>query len=215
MALQRKTVSSECDLGPGVSVSSEGTTFILATKHLHLYLQESTLDLPDELRKLEQMRCERRQWASDHYAVTEQGLLDRFGPRASPAKRRQGDKESESRQAASTKPPASEEVCLATASAHQPASPQRVAADSSFNMMALPDSVDQSTKPTTAARRDLRSAVSSEPPGGPTKMPLQLLAQRKLSGQQLQQTPTPALSAGRGFLLHMSHAQVSRYSSSA
>lgn len=202
---------SECDLGLGVSV--EDTTFIFATKHLHLCLQESTWELPDELRKLEQMRCKRQQWASEHYAVTERGLLDRFGPRASPEKRRKGDKEAESRQPASTKPPASEKICPAPASTHQPVSPQSVATDSSFSIMALPDSISQNPKPTMAARRDLWSAFSSKPPGGPTKMPLQLLTQGKLCGQQ--PAPVPALSAGRGFLLHMSQAQISRYSSSA
>lgn len=153
------------------------------------------------------MHCERQQWASEHYAVTERGLLDRFGPQASPKKKRQGDKEARSRQPASTKPPASEKVC----SAHQPVSTQSAASDSSSDI--LPDSVDQNTKPTMAARKDLRSAVSPKPHGGPTKRPLQLLAQGKLSGQQ--QSPAQALSAGRGFLLHMSQAQVSRYSSSA
>lgn len=169
------------------------------------------MELPDELQKLEQMRCERQQWASEHYAVTVRGLLDRFGPRASSEKRLQGDKEAESSQPASTKPPASEKVC--PASAHQPVSPQRGTADSSFNNMALPDAVDKSTKPTMAARRDLRSAVSPKPPGGPTKMALQPLPRGKLSGQQ--QSPAPALSAGRGFLLRMSQVEVARYSSSA
>lgn len=206
-------ILSECDLVPGASVSTEDTTLILATKPLHLYLQRSTLDLPNQLRKLEQMRCERRQWALEHYAVTEQGLLDRFGPGASLKKRQQEDEVSESCQAASTKPAASEKVCPAPASAHQPVSPQSVAADSSVNIAALPDPVDQTSKPTMAARRDLRPAARSGSPGGPTKMPLQLLAQGKLCGQQ--QPPAPLRSAGRGFLLHMSQSQVSHYSSSA
>lgn len=200
-------------MAPGVSVPKEDTTFILATKHLHLYLQESTLELPDELRKLEQMRRERHQWASEHYAVTERGLLDRFAPRASPEKRRQGDNEAASHQPARTKPPASEEVCPAPTSTDQPVSPSCVAADSSFNIVALPHPADQNAKPTIAARRDLRSAVLSEPPPGPAKMPLQRLAQGKVVEQQ--QPPAPALSAGRGFLLHMSQAQVSCYSPSA
>lgn len=39
------------------------------------------MELPRELRQLEQMRRERQEWAADHYPVTEQGLLARFNPR--------------------------------------------------------------------------------------------------------------------------------------
>ncbi|KAM7402919.1 hypothetical protein PAMA_003711 [Pampus argenteus] len=46
---------------------------------------ESVLELPRDLRQLEQMRCERQQWAADCYPMTEQGLLDRFNPRATQA----------------------------------------------------------------------------------------------------------------------------------
>ncbi|KAL6105873.1 exd1 [Pungitius sinensis] len=42
---------------------------------------ESVFELLRELRQLGQMRQE---WAADHYAVTEQGLLDRFSPRSPP-----------------------------------------------------------------------------------------------------------------------------------
>ncbi|XP_076605202.1 piRNA biogenesis protein EXD1 [Chaetodon auriga] len=42
---------------------------------------ESVLELPPELRQLEQMRRERQEWAANHYPVTEQGLLARFNPR--------------------------------------------------------------------------------------------------------------------------------------
>lgn len=160
------------------------------------------MELPAELREVERMRSERHQWASEHYAVTERGLLDRFGP----DKRQQGHKEAESRQPARTKPPDSEKVC----SVQQPVSPTSVAADSPFNIVALPDSAGRDAKPT---KKDLHSAIFSEPPPGPTKVPLQRLAQGKVVGRQ--QSPAPAPSAGRGFLLHMSQAQVSRYSPSA
>lgn len=39
------------------------------------------MELPRELRQLEQMRCERQEWAASHYPFTEQGLLARFNPR--------------------------------------------------------------------------------------------------------------------------------------
>lgn len=40
------------------------------------------MELPKELRQLQQMHQERQEWASHHYPVTEQGLLARFHPRA-------------------------------------------------------------------------------------------------------------------------------------
>ncbi|KAK7904946.1 hypothetical protein WMY93_017553 [Mugilogobius chulae] len=43
---------------------------------------ESVLELPKELRQLEQMRCDRQEWAAEQFPVTEKGLLDRFNPRA-------------------------------------------------------------------------------------------------------------------------------------
>lgn len=38
------------------------------------------LELPKELRQLDEMRLERQEWANRHYPVTEDGLLDRFNP---------------------------------------------------------------------------------------------------------------------------------------
>ncbi|KAM9842962.1 piRNA biogenesis protein EXD1 [Aulostomus maculatus] len=47
----------------------------------------SVLELPSELRQLEQMRSERQERASKRYPVTEQGLLARFNPKnPSPSK---------------------------------------------------------------------------------------------------------------------------------
>ncbi|CAL1575052.1 unnamed protein product [Knipowitschia caucasica] len=42
---------------------------------------ESVLELPKELRQLEQMRCDRQEWAAEQFPVTDQGLLRRFNPR--------------------------------------------------------------------------------------------------------------------------------------
>ncbi|KAG7466382.1 hypothetical protein MATL_G00164140 [Megalops atlanticus] len=44
----------------------------------------SGLELPSELRELERMRRERRQWARETYPVTEDGLLVRSSPRPAP-----------------------------------------------------------------------------------------------------------------------------------
>lgn len=157
------------------------------------------MELPDELRKLVQMRSERQQWAREHYAITEGGLLTRFGPQPSPETRPQEDKEAESHQPASTKPPASVKVCPAPAPADQPVSPQ---------------SVNEDLKLTIAAQKDLRSAsISTECPGGRTEQLLKPPGRGRLFGQP--QSAAAAQSAGRGFLLHMSQAQVSRYFPSA
>ncbi|XP_035024776.1 piRNA biogenesis protein EXD1 [Hippoglossus stenolepis] len=45
---------------------------------LELVRMESVLELPTELKQLQQMHLERHKWAADHYPVTEQGLLARF-----------------------------------------------------------------------------------------------------------------------------------------
>ncbi|XP_053290864.1 piRNA biogenesis protein EXD1 [Pleuronectes platessa] len=45
---------------------------------LELVRMESVLELPTELRQLQQMHQERHKWAADHYPITEQGLLARF-----------------------------------------------------------------------------------------------------------------------------------------
>lgn len=42
--------------------------------------QEHVLELPKELKQLDEMRLERREWARSHYPVTECGLLARFSP---------------------------------------------------------------------------------------------------------------------------------------
>lgn len=36
------------------------------------------LELPQELREIEVIKCDRRKWAVDHYNITEDGLLDRY-----------------------------------------------------------------------------------------------------------------------------------------
>ncbi|XP_060938987.1 piRNA biogenesis protein EXD1 [Limanda limanda] len=45
---------------------------------LDLVRMKSVLELPTELRQLQQMHQERHKWAADHYPVTEHGLLARF-----------------------------------------------------------------------------------------------------------------------------------------
>lgn len=45
-----------------------------------MHSQENVLELPKELRKLDEMRRERQEWACNRYPVTEQGLLARFNP---------------------------------------------------------------------------------------------------------------------------------------
>uniref|UniRef100_A0A3B4AQX5 3'-5' exonuclease domain-containing protein n=1 Tax=Periophthalmus magnuspinnatus TaxID=409849 RepID=A0A3B4AQX5_9GOBI len=45
------------------------------------HLSMSVLELPKALRQLEQMRCDRQEWAAEQFPVTKDGLLDRFNPR--------------------------------------------------------------------------------------------------------------------------------------
>ncbi|XP_022606754.1 piRNA biogenesis protein EXD1 [Seriola dumerili] len=45
------------------------------------HVSMSVLELPRELRQLQQMHHERQEWAANHYPVTEHGLLARFNPR--------------------------------------------------------------------------------------------------------------------------------------
>lgn len=45
-----------------------------------MHPQENVLELPKELRQLDEMRLERQEWARSLYPVTECGLLARFNP---------------------------------------------------------------------------------------------------------------------------------------
>lgn len=174
------------------------------------------MELPAELRNLEEMRRERQEWASEHYPVTEQGLLARFSPRVSSETSQQSDKQEEFCQPLSVKSPASTQVCPTP---HKlPVSSQSVTNDSSFDIIVSPDPAAQSPVPDVVPdlRKDLSANISSELPvggRGSTKPLLETVGRGRLFGKK--QSSTPALPAiGRGFLLQLSQAQISNYLSS-
>lgn len=174
------------------------------------------MELPAELRNLEQMRRERQEWASEHYPVTELGLLARFSPRGSSETSQQSEKQEESCQPASAKSPASTQVCPTPD--NSPVSPQSITNNSPFDIIVSPDPAAQAPVPGVVPDlgTDLSANISTELPGGgrgTTKPLLETVGRGRLFGKE--RSPTPALPAiGRGFLLQLSQAQISNYLSS-
>ncbi|KAM7375733.1 hypothetical protein PAMP_005512 [Pampus punctatissimus] len=157
---------------------------------------ESVLELPRDLRQLEQMRCKRQQWAADRYPVTEQGLLDRFNPRAT--------------QAPTVESPSSIQVDPLL---HQiPTSPSRATDVSSAQSVDDPTAQD----PVPATVSDLRKQVFVSPLSlgagrGRTEVLMESVGRGRRCGKE--QSSIQALPAvGRGFLLQMPLTQVCRES---
>lgn len=173
------------------------------------------MELPGELRKLEQMRRERQEWAADHYPVTEQGLLARFSPRAqsppqtSPETQGQSQTQADSFEPATVKSPSSTQVDPVLH--NLPVSPQSVTDVSSFDVCASPDPAAQA--PVPAAVSDLRKEMSVNIPPGPLGVGrghTEVLMDTMGRGRPFwkEQSSVPALPAiGRGFLLQISQAQ--------
>ncbi|XP_068577855.1 piRNA biogenesis protein EXD1 [Cebidichthys violaceus] len=161
---------------------------------------ESVLELPRELRQLEQMRCERQEWAADRYPVTEHGLLDRFHPREAqcPSRALPAAEESAQRHATVESPSRVDPLLP-----ESPASPPRANNVLSVDVCASPDSADQ--PPVPASSSDLGNQLS-------VNGPLSLGAGRG-SPFGKEQSSLPALrSFGRGLLLQISQEQNSRES---
>ncbi|KAM9341268.1 piRNA biogenesis protein EXD1 [Symphorus nematophorus] len=163
---------------------------------------ESVLELPRELRQLEKMRSERKEWAADHYPVTEQGLLARFNPRTppkrSPAAQEQSQTQADSSEPATVESPSSTQVDILL---HKtPTSPPR---DIS--------SVDVHACPVSDLRKEM--SVNSPPSLGLGRGRTEVLMDKIGRGTPLakEQSSGPALPAiGRGFLLQISQAQTPR-----
>ncbi|KAK2891696.1 piRNA biogenesis protein EXD1 [Channa argus] len=131
---------------------------------------DSMLELPRELRQLEQMHCERQQWAIDHYPITEKGLLARFNPRnqsqsqTSPAAKEQSHTNTQSRtQADSVQTVAVESLYLTQMDCKQPLMSQFKSSDVSSEQSA--DDHASHVLPTQAPVQgtvsDLRKEMSS------------------------------------------------------
>ncbi|XP_051248366.1 piRNA biogenesis protein EXD1 isoform X2 [Dicentrarchus labrax] len=176
---------------------------------------ESVLDLPRELKQLEQMRHDRQEWAAEHYPVTEQGLLARFNPQSqSPPQTSTAAQEHCQTQADSSEPaPASTQVDLPP---HKPPmGPPRDTIVSSVDVQASPDPAAQAQ--VTAVVSDLRAEMSvSSPPSvgvgrGRTEAPICTMGRGRSFGKE--QSSVLALpSTGRGFLLQITQAQIPRES---
>ncbi|XP_059209347.1 piRNA biogenesis protein EXD1 [Centropristis striata] len=161
---------------------------------------ESVLELPRELRQLEQMHRERQEWAVDHYPVTEQGLLARFNPRSqSPA---QTSPAAEEHNQADSSEPTTLESQVDTV-LHKP--PNSVL---SVDAHVSPD-------PTAATVSDLRRQMSVSSPlsqgvgRGRADALMDTMGRGRPVGKE--QSSIRALSAiGRGFLLQISQDQIPR-----
>lgn len=165
------------------------------------------MELPNELRQLEQIRRERQEWAVDHYPVTEQGLLARFNPRiqSPPQTSPVAQEDSQSSfEPASVESPSSTQVDLLLDK--PPTSPPRATNVSSVGVHASPDSA--------ATAADLRKQMSPSPLAlgrGRTEVLMNTVGRGSPFGKE--QSSAPALPAiGRGSLLQILQAQIPRES---
>ncbi|XP_074517251.1 piRNA biogenesis protein EXD1 isoform X1 [Sebastes fasciatus] len=175
---------------------------------------EGVLELPKELRQLEQMRRERQEWATDHYPVTEEGLLARFNPRTrspsqtKPAAEERGQTQAESFEPATVESPSQVDPLL-----HEPpTSPPRVDDVVTVDVQASPDPAAQAPVPASAS--DLRKQMSANSPlsgvgRGRTEVLMDTMGRGRPFGKEQSSIPTlPAI--GRGFLLQMTQDQIPR-----
>lgn len=176
--------------------------------------QESMLELPRELRQLEQMHRERQEWAADHYPITEQGLLARFNPRTQSRSKTSpgGEEQGQGQPRADTIQP----VCIESAQVdllqRPPTSPLK-----STNVSTM-QSVDVPTSPHLPAQvSELRKQVFplSNLSIGVGKGRIEVLMDtvgrgRPIGSEQSTLFSLPAI--GRGFLLQMPTAQITQES---
>ncbi|XP_034530389.1 piRNA biogenesis protein EXD1 [Notolabrus celidotus] len=168
---------------------------------------ESVLELPEELRQLEQMHLEKQEWAAARYPVTEKGLLDRFHPRA---------------QSSSNTSSAAEQYMQTELDSFEPApsstpvdlSPRKplVSPPHDPDVMSVNDTVSPepaAKAPVHAPPSDPSKQMSSRvpPSGGRGCMEVQMdaLGRGRPFGKDSSVSLLPTI--GRGFLLQMSQAQ--------
>lgn len=176
-----------------------------------MHPQESVFELPRELRQLEVMRRERQEWAADHYPVTEQGLLDRYNPRARSPSQTLPAAEVNSQQHATVDLPSQVDPLLSKS----PTSPRGANGVLSVDVCASPGSAEQ--PPVSANSSDLgekmsaNSSLSLGAGRGYTEVLMNTAGRGSPFGKE--KSSIPALrSFGRGFLLQTSQAQVPRES---
>ncbi|XP_034713435.1 piRNA biogenesis protein EXD1 isoform X2 [Etheostoma cragini] len=172
---------------------------------------ESVLELPRELRQLEQTRRERQKWAADHYPVTEEGLLARFNPRSQTPSQptlvteNHGQTQVESFEPENVESPSQVDTLL-----HKlPLSPPRVNNVLSVDIHASPD--PQGTASDLTKEPAVTSPLSLGVGRGRTEVLMDTMGRGRPFGKE--QSSIPALPAiGRGFLLQISQDQIPRES---
>ncbi|XP_008287985.1 piRNA biogenesis protein EXD1 [Stegastes partitus] len=164
---------------------------------------ESALELPTELRQLDQMRRERREWAAGHFPVTEQGLLARFNPQppsssqTSPAAEDHSETQPDSLEPATVKSPSSPQMDLVVN--QPPTSPSRV-----VDVRSSPNLPVQPLVPTTL--QDLQKPKCASEDRGCTKALMDMMGIGRPFGKESCSPTLPAL--GRGFLLQIPSGSV-------
>lgn len=156
------------------------------------------MELPGELRKLEQIHQQRREWATKYYPVTEQGLLARFSPRSSPQTSPQETQEQRQTQTDSLEPAAGK------SSPSTQVDP--VLHTTSFSASAVCTSPEPAGQaPSPAAVSDFKKEEPPRPLGvgrGHTAVPMDTVGRGMPIGKE--KSPT----IGRGFLLQISQAPI-------
>ncbi|XP_073340195.1 piRNA biogenesis protein EXD1 [Pagrus major] len=167
---------------------------------------ENVLELPRELKQLEQMRRDRQEWAANHYPTTEQGLLARFNPRT-PPETSPAEQEQSQTQAKESFDPAASPSSTQVDPHSSPRSPLTAASVSSVDVHASPDPVAQA--PIPASTLDLRKEMSVNGPlslgVGRGRTEVLMMGRGRSFGKE--QSSVPALpTMGRGFLFQISQA---------
>ncbi|XP_030247684.1 piRNA biogenesis protein EXD1 [Sparus aurata] len=167
---------------------------------------EDMLEMPRELKQLEQMHRDRQEWATNHYPVTEQGLLARFKPRTPPETSPAEQEQHQTRAKESCDPAASPSSTQADPHS-SPKGPLRAASVSSVDVRASPEPAAQAPVPCDTP--DLRKEMPVNGPlslsvgRGRTEVPM--MGRGRSFGKE--QSSVPALPAmGRAFLLQISQA---------
>uniref|UniRef100_A0A3B4YZG4 Exonuclease 3'-5' domain containing 1 n=1 Tax=Seriola lalandi dorsalis TaxID=1841481 RepID=A0A3B4YZG4_SERLL len=173
-------------------------------------LEHSVLELPRELRQLQQMHHERQEWAANHYPVTQHGLLARFNPRAkSPSQtsltaEEDNQKQTDSFGPVNVKSPSSAQL--------EPLLAAEVTRVSSVDVHASP--VPPAQAPVTASMSDFGKQINPLSVGvgrGCTELLIDTLGRgRSLGKDQSSLHSLPAI--GRGFFLQVPPAHNPRES---
>lgn len=165
------------------------------------------MELPGELRKLEQMRQERREWATKYYPVTEQGLLARFSPRSSPQTSPQtpGQGQADSLEAATGKPSPTTQVDPVLH--NQSVSPPSAISFSASGVCTSPEPAAQAPVPAAVEPQKEKTPRPLGLGRGHTVVPMDTMGRGMPIGKE--KSSVPALpTVGRGFLLQISQAQI-------